>query len=154
MNSDLFKAALGRWTTGVTVITTRAADGTPAGFTANSFTSLSLNPPLVLFCLGKESSSQVAFLSAPGFAVHILADDQRTLAGRFAQPGGDKFAGLELSEGMRGVPLLPGGLACLECRTVQIHPGGDHHVVVGEVEAVRLGDGRPLIYHRGEYQGL
>jgi flavin reductase (DIM6/NTAB) family NADH-FMN oxidoreductase RutF len=154
MDIKAFKAAMSRWATGVTVITTRSPSGELAGFTASSFSSLSLDPPLVLFCLGDSSVSLPAFQAADGFAVHILAEDQKDLAARFAQQGGDKFHDLDFREGNRSVPLLEGGLACLECRKVQVYSGGDHRVFLGEVESVHTSDGAPLVYFRGEYRTL
>lgn len=154
MDIKIFKAALSRWATGVTVITTRTPGGELAGFTASSFSSLSLEPPLVLFCLGDAAVSLPAFQAADGFAVHVLADNQKELSIRFAQQGGDKFDGLAYREGNRSVPLLQGCLAVLECRKVQVYSGGDHRVFLGEVETVHLNEGAPLLYYRGEYRTL
>jgi flavin reductase (DIM6/NTAB) family NADH-FMN oxidoreductase RutF len=154
MDIKTFKAALSRWATGVTVITTRTPEGELAGFTASSFSSLSLEPPLVLFCLGDAAVSLPAFQAADGFAVHVLADNQKELSIRFAQQGGDKFDGLDYREGNRSVPLLQGCLAVLECRKVQVYSGGDHRVFLGEVETVHLNEGGPLLYYRGEYRTL
>ncbi|HEX7927662.1 MAG TPA: flavin reductase family protein [bacterium] len=154
MDIKAFKSAMSRWATGVTIITTRAPSGELGGFTASSFSSLSLDPPLVLFCLGDASVSLPAFLAAEGFAVHVLADGQQDLSARFAQQGGDKFQDLKYREGNRSVPLLQGCLATLECRKVQVYSGGDHRVFLGEVEQVHVNDGAPLLYYRGEYRSL
>ncbi len=154
MDTKAFKNAMSRWATGVTIITTRAPTGELAGFTASSFSSLSLEPPLVLFCLGEEAVSYPAFHAADGFAVHILAREQEPLSARFAEKGGDKFADVDWSEGSRGVPLIQGALACLECRKIQMYAGGDHRVFLGEVEAVHVKDGAPLLYYRGEYRSI
>lgn len=154
MDVKTFKAAMSHWGTGVSVITTRTPAGELAGFTASSFTSLSLDPPLVLFCLGDSSVSLPAFQASDGFAVHILAEDQKDLSVRFAQQGGDKFQGLTIGEGQRSVPLLPGCLVAMECRKVQVYSGGDHRVFLGEVERVHMRDGAPLFYFRGEYRTL
>jgi len=151
VNATLFKSALGRWATGVTVVTTRDAAGAPVGITASSFASLSLEPPLVLFCLGLDSTGCEAFVAAPGFTVHLLAAQQEPLSARFAARGGDKFAGLEHRAGHWG-PLLPGCLAALECRTHAQLPGGDHIVMVGAVERVTVADGEPLLYFQGNYR--
>lgn len=154
MSPDEFKSALSRWATGVTVVTTRARSGEVAGLTATSFSSLSLDPPLVLFCLGYSSTSKPSFDAADGFIVNILADGQKALAGRFAQLGGDKFPGVSWRPGLRGIPLLNDALANLECRILQVHPAGDHLIVVGEVEQIHLGDSKPLVYYRGTYHSL
>jgi flavin reductase (DIM6/NTAB) family NADH-FMN oxidoreductase RutF len=151
VNATQFKSALSHWGSGVTVITTRDAAHAPVGMTASAFASLSLEPPLVLFCLGLDSTGREAFVAAPGFTVHLLAAGQETLSARFAARGGDKFAGLEYGAGRRG-PLLPGCLTVLECRTHAQLPGGDHIIMVGEVESVTVGDGEPLLYFRGRYR--
>src|SRR5262249_30237199 len=148
------KSAMSRWAPDVTIVTTRAPAGDLAGFTASSFSSLSLEPPLVLFCLGEEADSYPAFQASDGFAVHILARDQQALSARFAQKGGDKFQNVPWREGVRGVPLLQGALACLECRKIHMYAGGDHRVFLGEVEAVHVTDGAPLLYYRGEYRSI
>ena len=151
VDATVFKSALGRWASGVSVITTRDATGAPVGITASSFASLSLEPPLVLFCLGLDSTGREAFVAAPGFTVHLLAAQQEALSARFATRGGDKFVGLEHGEGTWG-PLLPGCLAALECRTHAQLPGGDHIIMVGAVERVTVADGEPLLYFQGNYR--
>src|SRR5882672_787909 len=121
-----FRRALGSFATGVTIITTRAQDGTPLGLTVNSFNSVSLNPPLVLWSLANNSMSLDAFRAAPNWAVHVLAADQEELSGRFAKRGIDKFAGLELDTGAGNIPLLRGCSARFQCRTAFQQEGGDH----------------------------
>jgi flavin reductase ActVB len=152
VDSAEFKSALSHWGSGVTVITARDEAGAPVGLTASSFSSLSLDPPLVLFCLGLDSTNVIAFQAAREFAVHILAADQQALSNRFASRGGDKFAGQEHAAGRLGTPVLPGCLAVLECRMHQQVPVGDHIIVVGSVEHVTVRDGDPLIYFRGGYR--
>jgi 3-hydroxy-9,10-secoandrosta-1,3,5(10)-triene-9,17-dione monooxygenase reductase component len=154
MDDATFKAALSRFATGVTIITTREADGSPVGFTASSFTSLSLDPPLVLFCLARNAASFDAFTANPAFAVNILADGQQDISNRFAQRGDDKFAGVATRVGKGGAPLIEGSLAGLECRTTETLPGGDHLIFVGQVEEIHLGEGGPLLYYRGQYETL
>jgi len=151
VDSAEFRTALSHWSSGVAIITTRDADGAPVGLTATSFASLSLDPPLILFCLGLESTTREAFVAAQGFAVHMLTAQQESLSNRFAAKGGDKFAGLEWSEGRRGTPLLPHCLAVLECRMHAQLPGGDHIIMVGEVEGITTHGGEPLLYYRGAY---
>lgn len=128
-----FRAALGTFTTGVTIITTRAADGEPIGITANSFNSVSLNPPLVLWSLAKNARSREAFANAKHWNVHVLSAAQEALSGRFARQGEDKFSGLELDEGISKAPLLNGCTARFQCRTAFSYDGGDHIIFVGEV---------------------
>ncbi|NKF22011.1 flavin reductase [Solimonas marina] len=146
-----FRKALGAFATGVTIITTRAADGTPVGLTANSFNSVSLNPPLVLWSLANSSASLEVFRNAEHWAVHVLATDQEDLSGRFAKRGIDKFAGLECDTGAGGVPLLRGCTARFECRTAFQYEGGDHLIFVGEVQAFDRAESAPLVFHGGRY---
>ena len=142
--------ALGAFTTGVTIVTTRGADA-DIGLTANSFSSVSLNPPMVLWSLAKTSSSIEAFRNAGHFAVHILAADQDDLSGRFATKGIDKFAGLKLERGPGDVPLLNGCSARFECRTAFQYEGGDHTIFVGEVVNLTHSERPPLVFHGGRY---
>ena len=152
MDSESFRQALGRFASGVTIVTTVSATGEPVGFTATAFSSLSLDPPLVLFCLGHDSSSLEVFREAAGFSINLLATGQQALSQAFAQIGGEKFTGVASRTGRRGIPLLEGCLAVLECRTQEQLPGGDHTIFIGEVEAVHLGEGEPLVYYRGGYR--
>jgi 3-hydroxy-9,10-secoandrosta-1,3,5(10)-triene-9,17-dione monooxygenase reductase component len=146
-----FRAALGSFATGVTVITTRAEDGTPVGLTANSFNSVSLDPPMVLWSLAKTSHSLPVFTASRHWAVHVLAADQEALSGRFARSGADKFSGLEVESGLGGVPLLGGCAARFQCRGSFQHEGGDHLIFVGEVVAFDQADRAPLVFHAGRY---
>ena len=146
-----FRAALGSFATGVSVITTRAPDGTPVGLTANSFNSVSLDPPMVLWSLARKSFSLPAFMAAEHWAVHVLAADQELLSNRFAKAGEDKFAALELDEHPNGVPLLRGCAARFQCRTSFRYEGGDHIIFVGEVSAFDRSEQPPLVFHAGRY---
>lgn len=146
-----FRTALGSFATGVTVITTRAADGTPVGLTANSFNSVSLEPPMVLWSLSRSAKSMPVFEQAEHFAVHVLAADQEALSTRFARSGGDKFAHLALETGIADLPLLSGCAARFQCRTSFRHDGGDHLIFVGEVLEFDSTERAPLIYHAGQY---
>lgn len=143
--------ALGAFATGVTIVTTRRADGTDAGLTANSFSSVSLDPLMVLWSLAKTSSSIGAFRDAAHFAVHVLAADQDALSGQFASKGGEKFAGLSLGRSHDGVPLLLDCTARFECRTAFQYEGGDHVIFVGEVVNFSHSERPPLIFHGGRY---
>ena len=154
MDHDSFKAALGHFASGVTIITTLDAHGAPTGLTATSFTSLSLHPPLVLFCLAERANCFEDFQRAASFAVNILAHGQDDVSNTFASRGAEKFEGVGYRKGMLGDPLLEGALANMECRITARHPGGDHVIVVGEVQSVEVGDGRPLLYYHGKYHTL
>lgn len=148
---DEFKlrAALGHFATGVTVVTTMTARG-PLGITANSFASVSLDPPLVLWSPARKSQRFPAFEAAQHFAIHVLSAGQRALAERFSRTG-DAFGGLDYDRGLDDTPLIPGCAARFECRHAAGHDGGDHLIVVGEVLAMVEADLPPLIYYRGGY---
>ncbi|MCA4131710.1 flavin reductase [Arthrobacter sp. M4] len=146
-----FRSALGQFATGVTVVTTLGADGRKVGMTANSFTSVSMEPPLVLWCPSKKAPSLADFEESTHFAINILASDQHVLSRQFATPSIDKFAGAETSEGIAGIPLLDGAVATFQCRTVDRHDAGDHVIYVGEVEKYENSGGAPLVFHSGKY---
>lgn len=145
--------ALGRFATGVTIVTTTTARG-PLGITANSFSSVSLVPPLVLWAPARRSSRFPAFEAASHFAVHVLSVDQRDLAERFSRPGQGWPPDLGYARGIADVPLLDGCTARFECRHDAAHEGGDHLIVVGEVLRLTEADRPPLIFHRGRYGTL
>lgn len=142
---------LGAFATGVTVITTLDRAGVPHGLTANSFTSVSLDPPLVLWSQSLTAPSHQVFRDAERFAVNILSEDQVDISNRFARGGGDKFATCSVREGIDGLPLLEGCAAYLECRKVTMHPGGDHMVFLGHVERIERAALRPLVFGGGKY---
>ena len=146
-----FRAALGCFSSGIAVITVRDASGADRGMTVSAFCSLSLEPPLVLACIGHEATLAAALALADRFGVSVLADEQVALSRRFAEPEADRFEGLELARGVLGVALLPGALAHLECRITARHEGGDHTIVVGEVIRAETHDGQPLVHFRGAY---
>lgn len=146
------RKAFGQFATGVTVATTRAEDGRRIGVTANSFTSISLDPPLLLWCVSKDAPSLPAFQAANHFAINVLCSNQHYLSRQFATPSEDKFAGVEFSDGPGGVPLLKGVLARFFCRCVRHVEAGDHVIVIGEVERFETFDGEPLVFHSGGYR--
>lgn len=154
LDERAFRATLGRFASGVTVITLRDAAGRDRGMTATAFTSLSLEPPLVLVCVGQAASIAPSLAHATHFAVHVLAADQEVLARRFAEPDGDRFDGVTVTRGLEGLPIIGGVIASLQCRVHARHPGGDHEIVVGEVIDARSREGEPLVYFRGRYGGL
>lgn len=151
IDTRAFRNALGAFTTGVTIVTTRDGTGQDVGLTVNSFNSVSLDPPLVLWSLAKNSGSLKAFADAEYFAVHILAADQEALSNLFATRGGDKFGGLEPGRGHGGIPLLDGCTARFECRAAFRHDGGDHEIFVGEVLTFEHFSHPPLVFQGGKY---
>jgi flavin reductase (DIM6/NTAB) family NADH-FMN oxidoreductase RutF len=146
-----FRRACGRFATGVTVSTALAADGTPHGFTANSFTSVSLEPPLVLICVDNRANVLRHFEQAAHFGVNILAAGQEAISVRFAERGLDRFVGIDWYAGTTGVPLLRGALARLECQTVQKMTAGDHTIILGEALHAEWAEGEPLLYYASAY---
>jgi 3-hydroxy-9,10-secoandrosta-1,3,5(10)-triene-9,17-dione monooxygenase reductase component len=146
-----FRRALGAFATGVTIVTTRNAAGQDVGLTANSFNSVSLDPPMILWSLARSSLSLPAFQENGCFAVHILSADQEDLSHRFAARGTEKFAGLHCARGQGGVPLLDGCSARFECRRAFVHDGGDHVIFVGEVLAFEDFARPALLFHAGRY---
>lgn len=145
-----FRRCLGAFGTGVTVITTQV-DGKPYGVTCNSFSSVSLEPPLVLWCLRRESTSFDAFKSCANFAVNILAESQVDLSNRFAKSGHDKFEGVDWQSGLNGSPLLAGTAAALACRSFRTFEGGDHLIILGEVQTFENHPRQPLMFTNGCY---
>lgn len=146
-----FRNALGSYGTGVAIITATAADGRPYGITCNSFASVSLNPPLVLWSLGIYSSSLTVFQSASHFAVHVLGAGQQALANKFAKSSEDKFAGLDWTPGLGNAPVLAESVASFQCRSVNRYYGGDHVIFLGAVEAYAYNSTDPLLFARGTY---
>jgi flavin reductase (DIM6/NTAB) family NADH-FMN oxidoreductase RutF len=151
-----FRNALGCFATGVTVITTVDEAGGPVGITANSFTSLSLDPPLVLFCLDRKAMSFESFHRNRHFAVNMLREDQQALSAQFATSNIDKWSGVEFEAGANGCPILAGCIATLQCDVNSIYEGGDHVIIVGQVVDVdyQAEPCRPLLYYRGRYNGV
>ncbi|WP_031469532.1 flavin reductase [Sciscionella sediminilitoris] len=146
-----YRTALGQYATGVAVVTTTAPDGRRLGVTANSFTSVSVDPPLVSWCAAERAPSLPGFTEASHFAVNVLAAHQHDLSRQFATRAQDKFADVELEEGIAGVPLLAGVVARFECRAVRRVPAGDHVIFLGEVERYTAPGGQPLVFHSGAY---
>lgn len=146
-----FRNALGTFTTGVTIITARGEDGEPVGITANSFNSVSMNPPMVLWSLAKSAHSLPTFKECQHWNVHVLSLDQEPLSNRFASRGEDKFAGLELDKGVTSAPLLQESTARFQCRTLFVHDGGDHLIFVGEVLTFDHSERPPLVFQGGQY---
>jgi flavin reductase (DIM6/NTAB) family NADH-FMN oxidoreductase RutF len=147
-----FRAALAMFATGVTIVTARSASGAPIGLTANSFNSVSIEPPLVLWSLSRHAGSMPSFARGSHYAINILAADQHELAVRFASQDVARFDGVAFRSGVSGVPLLEGAAALFECFNRSRYEEGDHVIFVGEVERCERRDGaHPLIFHGGRY---
>lgn len=150
---DVFRATMARWPSGVTVVTCDS-DGEPVGMTASSFSSLSLDPPLVLVCVARTATAHDPLCDAAGFAVHVLSREQEDISRAFARPGPEKFADHPDVRGAFDVPLLPVGVARMTCALESTLGGGDHTIVVGRVLAAEHTDARPLLYADRGYHGL
>ena len=150
-----FRTALGCFVTGVTVVTSRAPDGSPVGMTVNSFNSVSLDPPLVLFSLARSAKSLAIFEQAPHYAVNLLSAEQREMSNRFARSLDDKWRDLNHEYGKFGTPLLPSTMAWFECKSYARYDGGDHVIFVGQVLDMYFDAAAdPLVYYRGGYASL
>lgn len=146
--------AFGRFATGVTVVTLRDAQDRPTGITVNSFSSLSLDPPLVLFSVGRAQASAACFQAQDSFTINVLSDRQEALAWQFAQPLEDKFANVLASDAGNGCAVIDSALAHFVCRKHAIHDGGDHLIVVGEVLDFGARDGDPLMFFKGQMRQM
>lgn len=153
MDAATFRSALSRFASGVTILTIHA-DGTDLGMTATAFSSVSIDPPLVLACVARNASMAPGLERVSHLAVHLLGADQAELSRRFAATESERFVGLTVGRGAGNVPLLPGALARMQCRIIERHPGGDHVILVAEVLEVDVHDGEPLVYFRGRYGTL
>lgn len=149
------RRCLGRFATGVAVVTSRHGDVGPVGLTVNSFTSVSLDPPLILFCIDCQAATHDLFVTAAHFAVNILGADQQPISDRFAARGSDKWRGVAHGFHRLGVPLLSDSLAHLVCAREHVYAGGDHSIVIGRVLDLHQSDhGQPLLYFQGAYRCL
>lgn len=155
VNADQFRDVMGRFASGITVVTT-ASGGRCHGFTANSFSSVSLDPPLVLVCLAHDAACHDSFVGGNCFAVNILAAGQTELSVRFSTETRDRFDGLDWESWVTGAPILGAVLAAIDCRLHAIHDGGDHSILVGRVERLApvAPESAPLLYYRGAYRSL
>ncbi len=155
IDPDSFRSVLGRFASGITVVTTRDADGRDVGMTVSAFASVSLDPPLISVCIEHRASMFRALCSAEEFGVSILASDQEALSRRFAaMESSHRFEGIGYERGDCGVVLLDEALCHIECRRVAQHEAGDHTIFIGEVERADARDARPLLYYRGGYAQL
>ena len=150
-----FRNALGTFATGITVITTTNSKKEPVGITVNSFTSVSLEPPLILWCLDKNADSYEDFVNCNSFAVHVLHEDQEAISHNFAIKSNNKFAELEWENGEFGSPILNDFSTCFQCETEERYAGGDHIILLGRIMSIQTRQGKePLIYHAGSYRML
>jgi flavin reductase (DIM6/NTAB) family NADH-FMN oxidoreductase RutF len=154
VTEEQFRHALSRFSSGVTIVTTRNPAGHAYGITVSAFCSVSLVPPMVLVCIEKVTASHGAIEEAGAFVVNVLSETQRSLSDQFAQPAADKFSNVEVENNDSGVPVLGDALANIECRLEHSYDGGDHTIFVGFVERVTVRDGEPLIYSQGDYAGI
>ncbi len=155
VSQEAFRSALSRWASGVTIVTSRDGDEV-RGMTVSAFSSVSLDPPLVLVCADRSSDTRRVIDRSGVFAVHVLGREQRTLSALFADKSreAERFRDLPFETATTGAPILAGALVALDCRVVARHEAGDHLIYVGRVEAIRQGEGEPLLYYRGRYCGL
>ena len=154
IDADTFRSVLGRFASGVTIVTTRDAHGVDHGMTVSAFCSLSLDPPMVVFCVDHAASMHDMLLAHPSCGVSILSSNQEAYSRRFADQDNERFDGIAYSRGESGAVLLDDALAHLECRLVAHHEGGDHTVFIAHVDRAEPRHGRPLLYYRGGYAQL
>jgi len=155
LDPQRFRGALSLFATGVTIVTACHREAGLIGITANSFSSVSLDPPLVLFSVANTARSLKAFLEAPGFVVNVLRRDQRALSSRFARQGEDKWSGVAYTAGRFGAPILPDTMAAFDCLHYAQYEGGDHRIIVGQVVAMEHNvEGEPLLFFGGRYRAL
>jgi flavin reductase (DIM6/NTAB) family NADH-FMN oxidoreductase RutF len=149
-----FRAALSRFPSGITVVTSRGTDGNFHGITVSAFCSVSLDPPLILVCIEKTTISHLAISSSGSFVVNVLARADEDLSERFSIPAANKFDGISYRVGLDGIPILDVALVALECRLQDAFDGGDHTIFVGLVAKASIRDGKPLVYFHGNYHDL
>ncbi len=154
VTSEEFRHACGRFATGITIATVMDSEGVPHGLTVNSFTSVSLEPPLISICLGHAVTMIDLFREANFFGINVLTDQQRHLSDHFARKGHDRFQGVAWTPGQTGVPLIYDVLAAVECQVEQRIPVGDHDIFIGRMVAARLSEGSPLLYFASGYRKL
>lgn len=154
VTDERFKQAMGSFPSGVTIVTTLCEDNQRTGFTASAFSSLSLSPPLILVCLACNAECYERFKNEKQFAVNIIGPEYEELAYKFATKGVDKFGGEEFVVGESGLPILPDSPVSLECSTKNVYPGGDHIILVGQVQYLNINSGSPSIWHAGKFHHL
>lgn len=153
-NTDTFKAVMGNYPTGVTVVTTMNEEGIPLGLTVNSFASVSIDPLLILWSIDKRVSSYDDFIKTDQFAVHILASDQSDICSLFATKGTDRFANCKWELSDSKLPIIDGAAGVLHCKTYQTIEAGDHTILIGEVVDIQNHNKEPLLYHKRKFGGI
>jgi flavin reductase (DIM6/NTAB) family NADH-FMN oxidoreductase RutF len=154
IEKNQLRQVMGHFATGVTIITTFNKEGEMHGLTANAFTSVSLEPPLLLISVDKKAESWPAFEESKVFTVNILAEDQEALSRKFAVSGGNKFEGVAYRRGGNGAAILDGALSYIECTLYAAYEGGDHSLYLGEIQQAEVREGKPLCFFRGGYRTL
>lgn len=154
ISNDEFRAALSHFASGVTVVTLRDKNGKLHGITVSAFSSVSLDPPLILVCIDNEAGSVYAFHESKRFVVNILREEQSQHSIQFASQIPDKFINIHYHEGVEGIPVLKDALVNLECRLIESFVAGDHTVFIGEIERTHIKEGNPLVYYRGNYRRI
>lgn len=154
ITQDEFRAALSKFASGVTVVTTKDSEGNLHGITVSAFCSVSLEPPLILICIEKDAGSHYAFNQSKAFVVNVLSEEQMDHSNQFASPIEDKFDGIEIEENKEGIPVLKDTLATLECKLVETCEGGDHTIFIGQIEKAIINEGKPLVYFHGDYRSI
>jgi len=150
VSEETFRRVMGHFATGVTVVASRGPEGEPVGLTVNAFSSVSLDPPMVLICIHEDADAHDHLLEAGHFAVSFLKTDQAELASRFSREESEhRFREMKVMDGSLGSPIIPGALAWMECSIRQVFPGGDHSVILGDVVECGSGEGDPLLFFRG-----
>ena len=154
VSQSAFRAVLGRFASGVTVVTARDRRGRDIGMTVSAFSSLSLDPPLVLMCIDHSASVYNSLCKAPCFIANILSEGQEAIARRFAETSGNRFDGIGYERGQNGAAVLRDVLGYIECTVVERYEAGDHDIIIGSVELAEANEGKPLLYYRGGYTQL
>lgn len=154
ISNEEFRRALSKFASGVTVVTLRDKDKKPHGITVSAFSSVSLDPPLILVCIEKNAVSHNAFHESERFVVNILSERQAEHSNQFASQIPDKFINIHHHEGLSGIPVLKDSLVNLECKLVNTLDAGDHTIFIGEIENTHIGDGKPLVYYAGDYRSI
>lgn len=154
VDPDTFRSVLGRFASGVSVVTTVGREGADHGMTVSAFCSVSLEPPFVLVCIDRATAMDKLLPFVEHIGISFLEESQEALSRRFAEPEPDRFDGVGFTRGRHGVPLLDGAIAHLECSLVTSHEAGDHRIHIGRVEEAAVLPGRPLLYYRSGYTGL
>ena len=153
-DSRQFRESLSAFVTGVTIVTTSSANNEKVGMTVNSFNSVSLDPPLILWSIGRDSNCFDTFMNAQSFAVHVLTKNQAALSDKFAQTGVNKFKDIVCNTGLNGIPILSDFSVCFQCTTRNLYDGGDHVIIVGQVESIENKDQEPLVFYKGSYLSI